>query len=162
MVQERDHNNLEEFADPHTYDIEDNSDTGIAFYTALAQETGGPGARDRLWHRPRQHPHCAAGFRRDRFGQCVYRRHRHTTMSLRLCTGRRTGAGARAIESKPRSRASRCATLFRRSLRRCCTIRASPSYDSTEIGIWSRSRPRARASSSSAVNAHKERSAWLP
>jgi SAM-dependent methyltransferase len=37
-----DHNNLEEFADPHTYDIEDSSDTGIAFYTALAQETGGP------------------------------------------------------------------------------------------------------------------------
>ena len=37
-----DHNNLEEFADPRNYDIEDNSDTGIAFYTALAQETGGP------------------------------------------------------------------------------------------------------------------------
>ena len=37
-----DHDNLEEFADPHTYDIEDTSDTGIAFYTALAQETGGP------------------------------------------------------------------------------------------------------------------------
>jgi SAM-dependent methyltransferase len=37
-----DHNNLEEFADPHTYDIEDTSDTGIAFYSALAQETGGP------------------------------------------------------------------------------------------------------------------------
>ena len=37
-----DHNNLEEFADPHTYDIEDSSDTGVAFYTALAQETGGP------------------------------------------------------------------------------------------------------------------------
>jgi SAM-dependent methyltransferase len=37
-----DHSNLEEFADPHTYDIEDNNDTGIAFYTALAQETGGP------------------------------------------------------------------------------------------------------------------------
>jgi len=37
-----DHNNLEEFADPHNYDIEDSSDTGIAFYTALAQETGGP------------------------------------------------------------------------------------------------------------------------
>jgi SAM-dependent methyltransferase len=37
-----DHNNLEEFADPHNYDIEDNSDTGIAFYSALAQETGGP------------------------------------------------------------------------------------------------------------------------
>jgi SAM-dependent methyltransferase len=37
-----DHNNLEEFADPHNYDIEDTSDTGIAFYTALAQETGGP------------------------------------------------------------------------------------------------------------------------
>lgn len=33
-----DPNNLEEFADPHRYDIEDNSDTGIAFYTALAQE----------------------------------------------------------------------------------------------------------------------------
>jgi SAM-dependent methyltransferase len=37
-----DHNNLEEFADPHTYDIEDSSNTGIAFYTALAQETGDP------------------------------------------------------------------------------------------------------------------------
>ncbi len=36
------HNNLEEFADPHTYDTEDNSDTGVAFYTALAHETGGP------------------------------------------------------------------------------------------------------------------------
>jgi len=36
------HDNLEEFADPHRYDLEDNSDTGIAFYTALAQETGGP------------------------------------------------------------------------------------------------------------------------
>jgi SAM-dependent methyltransferase len=36
------HNNLEEFADPLNYDIEDSSDTGIAFYTALAQETGGP------------------------------------------------------------------------------------------------------------------------
>ncbi|MDQ3703987.1 MAG: class I SAM-dependent methyltransferase [Chloroflexota bacterium] len=37
-----DHDNLEEFADPHNYDIEDSSDTGIAFYSALAQETGGP------------------------------------------------------------------------------------------------------------------------
>ena len=37
-----DHNNLEEFADPHTYDMEDTSDTGIAFYAALAQETGSP------------------------------------------------------------------------------------------------------------------------
>ncbi|MEO7912839.1 MAG: class I SAM-dependent methyltransferase [Roseiflexaceae bacterium] len=37
-----DHNNLEEFADPPTYDIEDASDTGSAFYSALAQETGGP------------------------------------------------------------------------------------------------------------------------
>ena len=37
-----DHDNLEEFADPHNYDIEDDSDTGIAFYSALAQETGGP------------------------------------------------------------------------------------------------------------------------
>ena len=36
------HDNLEEFADPYNYDLEDNSDTGIAFYTALAQETGGP------------------------------------------------------------------------------------------------------------------------
>jgi hypothetical protein len=26
-----DHDNLEEFADPHRYDIEDNSDTGMAF-----------------------------------------------------------------------------------------------------------------------------------
>jgi SAM-dependent methyltransferase len=37
-----DHNNLEEFADPVNYDREDSSDTGIAFYMALAQETGGP------------------------------------------------------------------------------------------------------------------------
>jgi SAM-dependent methyltransferase len=37
-----DHNNLEEFADPQNYDIEDSSDTGVAFYAALAQETGGP------------------------------------------------------------------------------------------------------------------------
>jgi len=37
-----DHNNLEEFADPVNYDLEDTSDTGIAFYSALAQETGGP------------------------------------------------------------------------------------------------------------------------
>jgi SAM-dependent methyltransferase len=36
-----DHNNLEEFADPQNYDIEDASDTGIAFYSALARETGG-------------------------------------------------------------------------------------------------------------------------
>lgn len=37
-----DHNNLEEFSDAVTYDCEDSSDTGVAFYTALAQETGGP------------------------------------------------------------------------------------------------------------------------
>ena len=37
-----DHDNLEEFADPLNYDIEDDSDTGIAFYTALARESGGP------------------------------------------------------------------------------------------------------------------------
>ena len=37
-----DHDNLEEFADPRTYDREDSSDTGVAFYTALARETGGP------------------------------------------------------------------------------------------------------------------------
>lgn len=37
-----DHNNLEEYADPDNYDIEDSSDTGLAFYAALAQETGGP------------------------------------------------------------------------------------------------------------------------
>ena len=37
-----DHDNLEEFSDPANYDMEDASDTGIAFYTALAQETGGP------------------------------------------------------------------------------------------------------------------------
>ena len=36
-----DHDNLEEFSDPANYDMEDASDTGIAFYTALAQETGG-------------------------------------------------------------------------------------------------------------------------
>jgi SAM-dependent methyltransferase len=37
-----DHDNLEEFADAHRYDTEDSSDTGIAFYSALTQETGGP------------------------------------------------------------------------------------------------------------------------
>ena len=36
-----DHDNLEEFSDPANYDMEDASDTGIAFYAALAQETGG-------------------------------------------------------------------------------------------------------------------------
>lgn len=37
-----DHDNLEEFADPINYDIEDSSDTGVAFYIELARETGGP------------------------------------------------------------------------------------------------------------------------
>src|SRR5689334_3683768 len=37
-----DHDNLEEFADAERYDEEDTSDAGIAFYSALAQETGGP------------------------------------------------------------------------------------------------------------------------
>lgn len=36
------HNNLEEFSDPVNYDCEDPSDTGLAFYMALAEETGGP------------------------------------------------------------------------------------------------------------------------
>ena len=36
------HNNLEEFADPIDYDIRDSSETGIAFYSDLARETGGP------------------------------------------------------------------------------------------------------------------------
>ncbi len=36
-----DHDNLEEFSDPANYDMGDASDTGIAFYAALAQETGG-------------------------------------------------------------------------------------------------------------------------
>jgi len=37
-----DHDNLEEFADAINYDMEDSSDTGVAFYAALAQEVGGP------------------------------------------------------------------------------------------------------------------------
>ena len=37
-----DHTNLEEFSDPLNYDLEDPSDTGVAFYRALANETGGP------------------------------------------------------------------------------------------------------------------------
>lgn len=37
-----DHDNLEEFADAHEYDRKDSSDTGVAFYAALARETGGP------------------------------------------------------------------------------------------------------------------------
>ena len=40
-VTELDHDNLEAFADAETYDIHEN-DAGVAFYTALAQETGGP------------------------------------------------------------------------------------------------------------------------
>lgn len=36
-----DHNNLEAFSDPINYDLEDSSDTGVAFYSALAQEAGG-------------------------------------------------------------------------------------------------------------------------
>jgi SAM-dependent methyltransferase len=36
-----DHNNLEAFSDPINYDKEDPSDTGVAFYSALAQEAGG-------------------------------------------------------------------------------------------------------------------------
>lgn len=37
-----DHNNLEEYVDAVDYDQQDQSDTGVAFYTALAEETGGP------------------------------------------------------------------------------------------------------------------------
>ena len=37
-----DHNNLEAFSDPINYDKEDPSDTGVTFYSALAQEAGGP------------------------------------------------------------------------------------------------------------------------
>lgn len=36
-----DHNNLEAFSDPINYDKEDPSDTGVAFYSALAREAGG-------------------------------------------------------------------------------------------------------------------------
>ncbi len=35
------HNNLEAFSDPINYDLEDPSDTGVAFYSALAREAGG-------------------------------------------------------------------------------------------------------------------------
>jgi SAM-dependent methyltransferase len=37
-----DHTNLEAYAHPVDYDLEDASDTGVAFYRALARETGGP------------------------------------------------------------------------------------------------------------------------
>jgi SAM-dependent methyltransferase len=37
-----DHGNLEDFADADNYDLEDDSDTGVAFYADLAHETGGP------------------------------------------------------------------------------------------------------------------------
>ena len=36
------HDNLENYADAEAYDAEDDSDTGVAFYTGLARETGGP------------------------------------------------------------------------------------------------------------------------
>jgi ubiquinone/menaquinone biosynthesis C-methylase UbiE len=35
------HNNLEEFSDALNYDMQDSSDTGVAFYRGLAQEAGG-------------------------------------------------------------------------------------------------------------------------
>jgi SAM-dependent methyltransferase len=37
-----DHDNLEDYADPVDYERRDSSDTGVAFYASLAQETGGP------------------------------------------------------------------------------------------------------------------------
>jgi SAM-dependent methyltransferase len=37
-----DHSNLEAYADPAEYDLEDAGDTGVSFYRALAHETGGP------------------------------------------------------------------------------------------------------------------------
>lgn len=37
-----DHDNLEEFADAVEYDMADSGDEGVAFYGALAEETGGP------------------------------------------------------------------------------------------------------------------------
>src|ERR671915_951800 len=37
-----DHDNLEEYADPIDYDWRYSSDTGVAFYSALAWEAGGP------------------------------------------------------------------------------------------------------------------------
>ena len=37
-----DHDNLEAFADPANYDRADSSDTGVAFYSDLAREIGGP------------------------------------------------------------------------------------------------------------------------
>ena len=36
-----DHNNLEAFSDAIAYDFGDSSDTGVAFYSALAEEAGG-------------------------------------------------------------------------------------------------------------------------
>jgi SAM-dependent methyltransferase len=37
-----DHDNLDEYADPVAYDRQYSSDTGVAFYSALAWEAGGP------------------------------------------------------------------------------------------------------------------------
>ncbi len=37
-----DHDNLDDFADPLAYDAADSSDTGVAFYSSLARETGAP------------------------------------------------------------------------------------------------------------------------
>src|SRR5918995_884300 len=37
-----DHDNLQGYADPVDYDRRDSSDTGVAFYASLAQQTGGP------------------------------------------------------------------------------------------------------------------------
>ncbi len=249
-----DHDNLEEFSDPINYDLEDPSDTGVAFYSALAQETGGPvleiacgtgrvsipiarkgfavtgldilpgmleqarrksaglptrwvegDARafdlgeqfrlifltgnafqafltlkdqEALLERVRAHLHTDGLFafetRNPRWRQrtdagqealmepakvfllyskpairkrisrpipiamgirCGYRARRYTILSPKSCIVRATGAGERAIRSKPKSRASRSVTPSRRSSRRCCTIMASPSCASMAIGI---------------------------
>ena len=64
-----DHDNLEEYADPVDYDWRYSSDTGVAFYSALAWEAGGPVLEIACAHGPGRHTHRAPRVRRDGVGR---------------------------------------------------------------------------------------------
>ena len=114
-----DHDNLEEYADPVDYDRQDTSDTGVAFYAALAQETGGPVLEIACGTGRATIPIAQRGF---------------AVTGLDVVPGMLE----RARRSARRSRAPRCATPSRRNSRRCCTTTASPSRGGTATGTASR------------------------
>jgi SAM-dependent methyltransferase len=92
---------------------EDSSDTGVAFYAALAQETGGPVLEIA----------CGTG----RVAIPIARRGFAVT-GLDVVPGMLE----RARRSARRSRAPRCATPSRRNSPRYCTATASPSCQSAQ------------------------------